>query len=196
MITEMTNTKRNQMIQLVSDITAPSYEFEWMGIVAQAKDIILLQDMLEFVNDVVELCFDSEGNYVPELYDFAIRREVVMKYTTIEMPNDAEMQYKILFATSLFDIVMEYVNKKQFNEMIRAIDRKLKYASDARTMQAHVEIQKIAETFGSLNKNVQVAMEKISDVDLSELFEKLSRIDEHKIVGEYIERTKSTKSEA
>lgn len=196
MITEMTNTNRNQMIQLVSDITAPSYEFEWMGIVAQAKDIILLQDMLEFVNDVVELCFDSEGNYVPELYDFAIRREVVMKYTTIEMPDDAEMQYKILFATSLFDIVMEYVNKKQFNEMIRAIDRKLKYTSDARTMQAHAEIQKIVDTFGSLNKNVQVAMEKISDVDLSELFEKLSRIDEHKIVGEYIERTKSTKSEA
>lgn len=126
----------------------------------QIKKTITLPEMMLFVQEVVEACIDGEtGEYIPEAYDFAIRSAVLTHYANFAMPANLEKQYWLIYSTRAFQQVLNNINEQQFNDIIRAIDRKVKYMLDVMSSAA---VSKINEVIAKFN-DVAAASTKMFD---------------------------------
>ena len=81
-----------------------------------------LQEMLLFVQEVVEACIDGEtGEYLPEAYDFAIRAGVLTRYANFTLPANLDNQYMLVYNTGAFDQVVAHINERQFNDILSLV---------------------------------------------------------------------------
>lgn len=117
----------------------------------QIKKTITLPEMMGFVQEVVEACVDGgTGEYIPEAYDFAIRSAVLTHYANFAMPANLEKQYWLVYNTRAFQQVIGHINEYQFNDIIRAIDRKIKYMLDVMSSSAVSKINEVIDKFNDI----------------------------------------------
>lgn len=122
-----------------------------------------LQEMLLFVREVVEACVDGEtGEYLPEAYDFAIRAGVLTRYANFTLPSNLDNQYMLVYNTDAFDQVMAHINMRQFDDIVRAIDKKIKFMLDVISSSA---VTKINEVIGKFNELAETAENAFGDVN-------------------------------
>ena len=94
---------------------------EWRGVEFIVRPMLSLAESTMFVNSVVDSCCHKETmTFVPEVFAFAIRVNTILRYTNINLPKDAETQYKIVFQTDLFDCVRENINIEQYDSIVDA----------------------------------------------------------------------------
>ena len=153
-------------------------------VVMTIKRTLPLSEMIEFVEEVVGACVDMEsGDYIPEGYDFAIRVAVLTHYANFAMPANADKQYWLVYNTPAFQQVINNINEYQFNDIIRTIDKKIKFMLDVISSTAFGKINDV------ISKFVEVAdmSAAFSDVDkgkVSQLIDNISKvgnIDEQKL---------------
>lgn len=121
------------------------------NVTIQIKKTITLPEMMLFVQEVVEACIDGEtGEYIPEAYDFAIRSAVLTHYANFAMPANLEKQYWLIYNTRAFQQVLNNINEQQFNDIIRAIDRKVKYMLDVMSSAAVAKINEVIAKFNDV----------------------------------------------
>lgn len=99
---------------------------EWCGKQIKITKTISLNDMVEFVRNVVDNCYTKEtATYRPEIRDFVIRASVIQHYTNIDMPSETDAMYDFLYMTDVYAVVYEYINKEQLHVITKAIDWKV-----------------------------------------------------------------------
>lgn len=143
---------------------------EWNGLTIKVRHMVNFEYMLRFVNGVVNTCFET-GSYMPELKDFAIRCASIAYYTNINMPEDVDKQYKLVYGTDLVAKVLEAVDHGQFNNILLAIDKKLEY-------RANTNIEKLIEQVKTVTESLETA-----SGSLSKTFDSVSREDIEKVIG-------------
>lgn len=117
----------------------------------QIKKTITLSEMMLFVQEVVEACIDGEnGEYIPEAYDLAIRSAVLTHYANFAMPASLDKQYWLVYNTMAFQQVVSKINKHQFNDIIRTIDRKIKFMLDILSSSAVSKIHEVINKFNDI----------------------------------------------
>lgn len=122
--------KENKKISV--NTAASESEIEWNGIKINIKRILSFREMMEFVQSVVQLCFESEtGSYIPEVKFFAIRAFMLEKYTDMDLPAEIEKKYKLIYSTDIAQTVMKHIDSVQFQEIVQAVDAKLDYITSA-----------------------------------------------------------------
>lgn len=85
-----------------------------------------LTQMIQFVNQVVDGCFDdSTGEYIPEVKGLLIDRNTVLYYANVNLPDDFKHMYDILTKTGIADTIRENIDKRQYGNILRAIDEKV-----------------------------------------------------------------------
>ncbi len=124
--------------------------FGWNGTNIEVKRYLNLMDMMTFVDTVVESCFsDESGNYYPEMKDFVARSCIMEIYANIDMPDDIAQRYDIVYQTTIVSEIMQHIDIDQFEEIMRAVDRRIKAKLDemnsANEMQAR-ELMQAVET--------------------------------------------------
>ena len=98
----------------------------WNGIEIEVKQFLTMQEMFEFTNSVFDACFRHEdGEYRPEVKDFMVRSYILDIYTNIEVPDDLESRYEMVYRCDIIPEVMRYIDKTQFNAIMAAIDCKI-----------------------------------------------------------------------
>ena len=122
----------NTFDKIMKDTYAPTETVAWHGVDITIKKTLSLQEMMEFVEAVVQLCFETEsGKYIPEIRDFAIKLNTLTKYANFTMPHNITHQYQLIYCTDAFEKVLMNVNPQQFNEMCAAVDRRMAHESQA-----------------------------------------------------------------
>lgn len=89
-----------------------------------------LDVMQALVRNASEACFGEDGEYRPELRDFAIRLGVLIAYTNLTMPKDPMKQYALCYGTPVFKSVFDVINIEQYWEMESGIDRRIERIID------------------------------------------------------------------
>lgn len=112
---------------------------------------IPLNEMIAFVQEVVESCVDPETcEYVAEAYDFALRVGVLTHYANFAMPKDIETRYMLVYGTSAFDQVVQKINRSQFTAIVKAIDKKIEYMLGVITSTAASKIGEVLNKFSDI----------------------------------------------
>lgn len=181
---EKVYTQIEEMLNDIVDCETVNFN----GVEIKVKKHLSMEEMLAFTDFVVNICFDSDnGEYRPEVKDYAVRAAMVKLYTNVELPEDTEIAYNVVYKTGVIKTIMQYASKSQFNAIIDAIDDKIAHrvAVNEREFEVKLEellnsaktaIAAISETFDGIdNDTVKMIAESLSEnkIDMNSLAEKV-----------------------
>lgn len=169
----------------------------WNEIDITIKRTISLGDMLSFVNDVVASCFQGSGEFMPEVLDFAIRSNIILKYSNVSLPDNLEHRYAILYCTDIVNFVRGHADQEQVDEIINAIRRKVDYLCNTNVRAIQSKLNELISAFDNLQSKTADVFNNISSDDVAKLASVLSsgELSEEKIVSAYMDRVKADAQE-
>ena len=167
-------------------------KLEWEGLEIEIKPNLDAVDAMGFVNDVVAACFTEDGEYFPEALDIAERRETVLRYANISLPEDPVSLYKVLYCTDLYNAISELVDWDQLNTLWGNVDTRIEMIRNDR--RAAVEKQ-MTDMYAMMKSLSDVLNETVGDVNGEQITEFIktlanNQVDEGKIVSALLDEKK------
>ena len=163
-------------------------EVTWMGIGIEVTRTIGVTDAMSFVQDVVAACFDEES-YYPEAYDFAVRRNILLRYTNVRLPESVEHSYTIVYS-GIVEAILEAVNAHQLNEIRLAIDNSIEHTIEKRMNDVRKECEQMIEQLGTVAQQLSDFMSQVSPEDVQKMLGAVAetgKLDEEKLMHAYAE---------
>lgn len=141
------------------------------------QKILPLNIMTGFVESIVDSCVDEvTGEYMPQSYDLAIKVNTVLYYSNCKLPNSLEEQYEILLESNVYDYIIDNINKTQYREILRAIDRKIKFKLDCISYSLTSPAKQIIDKLNNMIEENQKTFEILDKTNVGELFKSLKNI--------------------
>lgn len=166
---------------------------EWNGLQVVIKKNLSLEEMMNFANSVVKSCFDqASGAYMPEVKDFAIRANVLDMYTNFTLPKDLDKQYDMVIRSGAVEMVLNYINYAQFNELVKAIDSKLQNTADANIQAFITKLDNVTTAFSDMQTEMEKMFSGVDTEDIGKLVGAIANGNntEEGIVKSYLELVK------
>lgn len=183
----------NAFEKVMKENYQPVVEVEWNGLAIEIKRTLSLQEVIGFVEGVIDACFDEEtGDYLPEIKDFLIKSFVLEKYANFTMPSNANNMYDLIYCTDAFATVYGYINAEQFLEIRAAIDEKLDYKTNTSVEAMNKQISTVFNSFEDIEKNLSQLFSSVDNESLAKLVEVLGngKVDEEKLMKAYLDEKK------
>lgn len=161
---------------------------QWYDVEVKMRRSLPFTDVLAFVDDVVQSCFQRNGVYVPEVLDFAIKSNIISKYTNVSMPDNLEHRYAILYNSDLVDFVCQHINMQQLQEMVNSINRKLAYMCDTNTVSVQNRLNDLISAFETMQEKTAAMFSDVTPDDMTRLVGAIGdgALTEEKIVEAYM----------
>ena len=114
------------MINHVIGVTRKEYKnINWHNAELFVRPLLSMEKFIDAANDACGYCTDENGNTIPEFLDFALRVSVLSHYAEIELPEDAEKLYTLVYGSDLYDTVCAHANKAQIEALRRSVRDRL-----------------------------------------------------------------------
>lgn len=145
---------------------------------------LTLTDMIKFVNEVVNGCFDDDtGEYLPEVKRFLIDRNTVAYYVNANLPSDYAHLYEILCKTGIADTIRQSIDKRQYNDILEAIDNKIDTKIYTNEQMFTNKLNTAISSMESLSQNVTDIFKDMTPEQMSAALGAISEgMDEEKLV--------------
>ena len=194
----MTKTKPKKISisafdNIMKETRVPDKIIEWNGIEIVVKHTLSLQDMITFTESVVGSCFVEETNrYMPEVKPFVIKCCALTLYANFSLPENSHHKYDLVYNTDAFDVVVQHINTKQFNEIIEAIDVRLENIAQANIEAVNAHMNSIAAAFEQIQNQFEESFSGIGSEDIKKTMSALGEngFSEEKLVQAYMEQAK------
>lgn len=189
----MANKPKKLSINALEKATKDNYcptTIEWNGLSVVIRRNLHLAEMLAFVDNVTTSCFtEPDGVYTPELKDYAIRAMGIELYTNISTPADLSKKYDLLYASDIWQVVLENIDAEQFREIVSAIDEKIKNITNANTALITKQVTDLYSAIENIQSQLSSLFGGISDNDIKNLVGAISNggIDAEKLMKAYLE---------
>lgn len=106
------------LLSRAANIDVLTKVIRWHGLSITVRQMIPFKEVSQLINSVMSNCIIEDGGiFVPEAMDFAMRVNVILRYTNVELPSDIEEQYRIVYGSGLYEEIEAVINQSQ----IRAI---------------------------------------------------------------------------
>lgn len=184
----MAKTEKKVSITLFDKIAKEHFKNEdiiqWHDAEVRVKRTLPLTEMLSFVDDVVGSCFHDKLGYMPEVKDFAIKSNILTRYTNFSMPNDLEHRYQMIYGTDAVDTVCAAIDTTQLQEIVNSINSKIRFLCDSKANLIQELINNVAEAMEELRDSAKDIFDSLSPDDLKALMGAITDhgLDEQKIV--------------
>lgn len=161
---------------------------QWYDVEVKMRRSIPFTEMLTFVDDVAQSCFQRNGVYLPEVLDFAIKSNIIKRYTNVSLPDNLEHRYAILYNTDLVDFVCQHINMQQVQEIVTSINRKLSYMCDTNTVSVQNRLNDLISAFETMQEKTEAMFSNVTPDDMTKLVGAIGdgALTEEKIVEAYM----------
>lgn len=153
------------------------------------KKYLSFDEMVKFVNEVVDGCFDNErGIYMPEVKDFLCDINTVLYYSNVRLPDDIRHKYDILTKTKIIDAIIDKIDFSQYQTIARAIEDKIDSRLNANEQLFNNKIAVIMSSIETLSGNIKDAFGNIDQDDVKSMLSAIvnNQLDEGKLVDAYL----------
>ena len=166
---------------------------EWFGIPVTITKTISFEEVVNFVAEVADNCFLSDGRYIPEAMQALIDCGVVRHYTNINLPANLSSAYELVMRSGIIDFIMPEINSSQYNDIIIAIRDKIEYACDTNVTEFRNSLSDMMASMTDLQDKTKEMFGKISPDEIQTLLAAFSddKAVENKVVDAYIEHKKA-----
>lgn len=179
------------IMEAVQDKYGESVIVEFLGNEIQVRRFVPYDKFCAVVNGVADSCFDREsGEYHPENRAFATMLAVAAVYTNLEIPEDTDEQYKLLYGGGLYELISAYIDDGQYKDLCMAIKAKIEAINNANYALFRSEIDKALAAMQDMVESVDENMRKmLSGLDDGDIRRMVQAIGEHGIDEERLARS-------
>lgn len=166
---------------------------DWFGIPVTITKTISFEEVVNFVAEVADNCFLSDGRYIPEAMQALIDCGVVRHYTNINLPANLSSAYELVMRSGIIDFIMPEINSNQYNDIIIAIRDKIEYACDTNVTEFRNSLSDMMASMTDLQDKTKEMFGKISPDEIQTLLAAFGddKAVENKVVDAYIEHQKA-----
>lgn len=171
--------------------------FDWYGETITIRETIDFSGAITFVNTIAESCFTEDGEYRPEVFDFMVRSRTLVQYAGFNMPDDIDEHYSLLYETDAFDVVLQQIDRHQFEDLVKAASRKVQYLCETNTKRIEQQMQEMLDNFQNVGNLVQQTFQDVDPEDLGKMVESVgdNGIRPDMLVEAYMDTLKKRKME-
>ena len=171
----------------MKEIYTPIETLEWNGVEILVKRTLSFDEAMIFVKDVVQGCFSSDGEYIPEVKDFLVKNYIIESYTNVSLPSNTSDRYSLIYKSGLADFIIPHINQSQFKSIMNAVDEKLRNISQANINLVNKKATELFESIESIESQMSDIMSSIGSEDITKLIGAISdgRLDEKKLVDAF-----------
>lgn len=144
----------------------------------QIKRVLSWYESLAFIEGVVDSCIDYEnGDYLPEAYDLAIKSALLEFYTNVDVPEDATSQYELVYFTDIVERVLSEINAAQFNDNIRAVDKKIAFYTNLICSSVSAKVDTVVQKVDEFAESASKLFSGVDPDKMASVVEQLSAYD-------------------
>lgn len=174
----------NDFEKVMEDVKQDTVQIDWHGVDVTITPLLSLENYLAFVQEVVSICFDEDtGDFIPEVRDFAIKRAVLHHYANFRLPENTARCYDMIYSTDAVASVLGEVNRAQFDELCRGIDKRLAYLAETSVKKVERKLNEAVSEFEEACKQLETMFAGVSPDDVAGMVRALGAgtFDEEKI---------------
>lgn len=163
---------------------------EWNGLDITIKTRLSFEEMMAFVDGVAESCFAADTKaFIPVAKDFVIGCLVIEMYSNLTLPQNANKKYEIVSGCDVVDVILENVDKAQFDNIVKSINEKIRYLIEENLAQATIKTNDLLYSVSDIESKVGDLVSKITPDDMRTLITSISngKLDEGKLMEAYLE---------
>lgn len=163
---------------------------EWNGLDITIKTRLSFEEMMAFVDGVAESCFAADTKaFIPVAKDFVIGCLVIEMYSNLTLPQNVNKKYEIVSGCDVVDVILENVDKAQFDNIVKSINEKIRYLIEENLAQATIKTNDLLYSVSDIESKVGDLVSKITPDDMRTLITSISngKLDEGKLMEAYLE---------
>ena len=158
------------------------------------KSRLKLSEALSFAGDVCNSCFDSNGDYRPEVTQFFINLFTIMYYTDIDVGNDVHAQYDVIYSTRGQNIINKItftVDSGEYNDLLGAIYKRIEYRASSNITRLEAAVVKATDDVESFAESMKDLFDGVSKDDIQKIASavKNGRFSEKRLVDAYLNKS-------
>lgn len=111
------NLEQKDVLKVSKRFMKESFEVNWHGKPLSGITLLSMKDAINLPDRIVSKS-SKDGEFIPSLFDFVLRVELITSYLLVDVPSDPEELYKIVYYTDLFNVVLNNCNKGQVDSII------------------------------------------------------------------------------
>ena len=156
------------------------------------KSLLTVDEYMSFISNVVECCFDDDGEYIAHAKSLAIGVELIDKYTDLWISDkDLTLEDKslIIYNTDIIELIKDSVNKFQYTELMSSINSQIEYRIKTSISANENKLNAIVNEFENIFNQTKSVIDEMSVDDISTLFGNLKTIEnmtEDDVVNSFI----------
>lgn len=158
-----------------TDGEATSTTITWNGLDIEVKKTISLTEAVILVDNVVSASYSSTtGEYRPDFQHFTFEAAIITFFTNIELSNDSNAIYQILYGTSLFDTIRQSISQKQLSMLHTAVEKRVNYLNNSNIERVAKEINRLIDSMNAFDEEAKRLLEGISQEDINKIMSAFS----------------------
>lgn len=102
----------------------PCYKtIKWHSYDIVLKQLLSFDQFVNVVRAIFKDCKipDTDNMVQLELIDFAIKTNIISAYANVELPENSEDLYKVIYGTDLYELVCDNVSRVQVKSIIDSV---------------------------------------------------------------------------
>lgn len=165
------------------------------------KSQLTVDEYMSFISNVVECCFNDDGEYIAHAKSLAIGVELIDKYTDLWISDkDLTLEDKslIIYNTDIIELIKDSVNKFQYTELMNAVNSQIEYRIKSSISANENKLNAIISEFENIFNQIKSVVNGMSADDISILFKNLKTIEnmtEDDVVNSLIKVYEGNKTE-
>ena len=113
---------KNELMRVVGVSGRQNKKITWHTTEIIVKQFLPLDEYVDVVHQILSDCqINGDGQVAVELVDFAIRMNIISSYAFVNLPEDIESLYAIVYTSDLYDTICANVNNKQIEDIKRSV---------------------------------------------------------------------------
>lgn len=179
-----------EIIEAVKSVKEEYEELLWNGLTIIVRNTIEPEEVVAFVEHVVDKCFDSEtGEFTPHNKDFLFRTFIIHFYTNIDLPLDnANELYNIMYGTNLLESVLEFVDGDQLRAVTNAANSAIEHRLNTEIAGFKDRMNTLLSLFESFAASINAFTQGVDADAINEMAKKVNSYDTGELLKALIEK--------
>ena len=77
----------------------------WHGREFSVLKTISVQEYLDTINSIIDMCSNEDGEILIEMLDFAIRVKTISVLSCVKLPENIDTLFRLVYSSDLYDVI-------------------------------------------------------------------------------------------